>query len=310
MRVMQTVETSKGLTLQEAERPTPTPGREEILLRVHAAGVITTELTWSPTTRHADGSTRKHAIPTHEFSGEVVTVSEGVNGFTAGQSVYGMNDWYQEGALAEFCVAPASSLAAKPKSLSHEQAASVPISALTAWQGLTTHGHLQAGERVLIHGGSGGVGLFAVQFAKSIGAHVIATTSAATVQLVKELGADQVLDYRNSRFDQQLRDIDLVMDTVGGDTLERSWNVLSPTGRLVTAASDIKPDAPQRTKDTFFLVQPDGQRLADIAVLLDASQLRTFVKAVTPFNNAARAYDHTLPSPLPYGKIVVSILEK
>jgi NADPH:quinone reductase-like Zn-dependent oxidoreductase len=309
MRVMQTVETAKGITLQEAERPTPTPGRGELLLRVHAAGIITTELTWSPTTHHADGSTRKHAIPAHEFSGEVVTPGEGVTGFTVGQSIYGMNDWYQEGALAEFCIAPASSIAAKPKSLSHEQSASVPISALTASQGLTTHGHLQAGERVLIHGGAGGVGLFAVQFAKSIGAHVIATTSAATVKLVKELGADQVLDYRNSRFDQQLRSIDLVMDTVGGDTLERSWNVLSPTGRLVTSV-DIKPDAPQRTKDAFFLVQPDGQRLAGIAVLLDSGQLRTFVKAVTPFNNAAQAYDHTLPSPLPYGKIVVSILEK
>jgi NADPH:quinone reductase-like Zn-dependent oxidoreductase len=307
MRVMQTVEVASGLALQESERPVPTPGPGELLLRVNGAGIITTELQWSPTTHHPDGSTRKHAIPAHEFSGEVVTNGEGVTSFVAGQSIYGMNDWYQEGALAEFCIAPASSVAAKPKSLSFEQSASVPIGALTAWQGLTTHGHLQAGERVLVHGGAGSVGLFAVQFAKSLGAHVITTTSAATIPLVEELGADQVFDYRSSRFDQQLHDIDLVLDTVGGDTLARSWNVLSHRGRLVTVASDIEPNAPQRTKDAFFIVEPDGQRLAEIATLLDSGKLRTFVRTVASLKDAYRAYTHSLPDGLGYGKIVISV---
>ena len=307
MRVMQIVETASGLALRESERPVPTPGPGELLLRVNATGIITTELEWSPTTHHPDGSTRKHAIPAHEFSGEVVTNGEGVPIFVAGQSIYGMNDWYQEGALAEFCIAPASSVAAKPKSLSFEQSASVPIGALTAWQGLTTHGHLQAGERVLVHGGAGSVGLFAVQFAKSLGARVITTTSVATIPLVEELGADQVFDYRSSRFDQQLHDIDLVLDTVGGDTLERSWNVLGPGGRLVTVASNIEPNAPQRTQDAFFIVQPDGQRLAEIAALFDLGKLRTFIKAVAPLKDANRAYTHSLPDSLGYGKIVISV---
>jgi NADPH:quinone reductase-like Zn-dependent oxidoreductase len=146
-----------------------------------------------------------------------------------------------------------------------------------------------------------------LQFAKSLGAHVITTTSAATIPLVEELGADQVFDYRNSRFDQQLHDVDLVLDTVGGDTLARSWNVLGTGGRLVTVASDIEPTAPQRTRDAFFIVEPDGQRLAEIATLLDSGKLRTFVKAVAPLKDAYRAYTHSPPDGLGYGKIVISI---
>jgi NADPH:quinone reductase-like Zn-dependent oxidoreductase len=307
MKVMQLVKTAKGLALQPSERPTPVPGPGELLIRVHAAGVIPSELDWDPTTQHPDGSPRLDAIPTHEFSGEIVTCGEGVDNFAPGQSIYGINDWYQEGALAEFCIAPSASVAIKPKSLSHEQSATVPISALTAWQALTNHGHLQPGETVLIHGAAGGVGLFAVQFAKSLGANVTATASASTIDFVRSLGADQVLDYRGATFDQQLRNIDLVVDTVGGETLVRSWSVLSPKGRVVTAASAIPDDAPQRVKDAFFLVLPDGPRLAEIAALLDAGKLRTYVKAVAPLQNAEQAYDRSLAPQLPYGKIVISI---
>jgi len=307
MKVMQVIEATNGRTLQASERPMPVPGPAELLIRVRAAGVITTELQWQPTTHYPDGSLRKHAIPTHEFSGDVAACGEAVKNFQAGQAIYGMNDWYQEGALAEFCIAPASSVAEKPKSLSNEEAATVPISALTAWQALTVQGHLRAPERVLVHGGAGGVGLFAVQLAKSLGAHVIATASAATVPLVESLGADRVLDYRSSRFDQQLRNIDLVVDTVGGETLARSWDVLSPGGRIVTAVSDIPTDAPQRIKDAFFLVQPDGSKLAEIAKLLDTGKLRTFVKAVAPLQDAELAYTNSLPSKLGYGKTVVTV---
>ena len=305
MKVMQVVETPKGLALQPSECPVPKPGQGELLIRVRAAGIITTELQWQPTTHNPDGSPRKHAIPAHEFSGDVCARGDGIENIAVGEPVYGMNDWYQEGALAEFCVAPATSVADKPKSLSYEQAATVPIGALTAWQGLTTHGHLRSGERVLIHGGAGGVGLFAVQFAKSLGAHVIATAAAATIPLVKKLGADEVIDYRGSRFDLHLRNIDLVLDTVGGETLERSWNVLRQGGRLVTAVSGIPNDAPQRTKDAFFLVQPDGKRLAEIAELLDSGKLLTFVKNAASLKDAELAYTNSLPLGLAYGKTVI-----
>lgn len=308
MKVMQVVETANGLTLQASTRPQPTAGPGELLIRVHAAGVITTELGWEPTIQRKDGSPRKNAVPTHEFSGDVASIGEGVKRFSVGQAIYGMNDWYQDGALAEYCVAPTSSIAEKPKSLSYDQAATVPIGALTAWQALTVHGHVAPNDRVLVHGGGGNVGLFAVQFAKSLGAHVITTTTASTIALVKDLGADQVLDYRTTRFDQEPRDIDLVVDTVGGEALPRSWSVLRPGGgRVVTVASDIPKDASQHVKDAFFIVQPDGPRLAEIANLLDAGKLRTFVKAVVNLQNADQAYNHSLPSQQGYGKIVVSV---
>lgn len=305
MKVMEIVETPQGLSLQPAERPVPKPGPGELLIRVRAAGIITTELQWEETTRKRDGSPRKRAIPAHEFAGDLVASGDGVDNFATGQAVFGMNDWHQEGALAEFVVAPAAYVAYKPKSLSYEQAATVPISSLTAWQGLVTHGHLRAGERVLIHGAAGGVGIFAVQFAKSLAAHVIATSSAATLPLVKKLGADEAIDYRGNRFDLHLRDIDLVFDTVGGATLERSWNVLRSGGRVVTAVSGIPYDAPQRTKDAFFLVQPDAGRLAEIAELLDHGKLLTFVKNAAPLKDAELAYTRSLPPGLGYGKTVV-----
>jgi NADPH:quinone reductase-like Zn-dependent oxidoreductase len=305
MRVMQIVETAQRLALEPSERPVPKPGPGELLIHVRAAGVIAAELEWQPTTHNADGSARQHAIPSHEFSGDVCARGDGIEDVEVGQAVYGMNDWYQEGALAEFCVAPAASVANKPKSLSYEQAATVPIGALTAWQGLTAHGHLRSGERVLIHGGAGGVGLFAVQFAKSLGAHVIATTAAATIPLVRKLGADETIDYRGARFDLHLRNIDLVLDTVGGETLERSWNVLAPTGRVITVVSGIPNNAPQRTKDAFFLVQPDGKRLAEIAELLDSGKLLTFVKNAASLKEAELAYTNSLPNGLAYGKTVI-----
>ncbi|HEX4577745.1 MAG TPA: NADP-dependent oxidoreductase [Edaphobacter sp.] len=310
MKVMQVIETPKGLALQASERPVPKPGQGELLLRVRAAGVTPTEMKWQPTTRKQDGSPRKHAIPAHEFSGDVVARGDEVEGFAVGQAIYGMNDWYQEGALAEFCLAPATSVANKPKTLSYEQSATVPIGSLTAWQALTTHGHLKAGERVLVHGGAGGVGLFAVQFAKALGAHVIATAPAAATPLVKKLGADEVIDYHTSKFDKELRNIDFVLDTVGGETLERSWNVLGPRGRLVTVASGIPANAPQRTKDAFFIVEPDGHRLAEIAELLDSGKLLTFVKNAAPLKDAELAYTNSLPPGLGYGKTVICLTAK
>lgn len=307
MKVMQTVPTANDLSLEASERPVPTPGPDEVLIRVRAAGVITTELGWEPTTQNSDGSPRTHAIPTHEFSGDIAACGQNVQSFTKEQAIYGMNDWYKDGALAEFTVAQATSIALRPKSLSYQEAATVPIGALTAWQALMTHGHLQPQQRVLIHGGAGNVGIFAVQFAKSLGAYVIATASADTISFVKELGADQVLDYHGTPFDQQLHDIDLVFDTVGGETLTRSLNVLRPGGRVVTAASDIPGDAPQKIKDAFFIVEPDGKKLAEIADLLDAGKLQTFVKATVPLQDAGQAYAQSIPSALRYGKIVVSV---
>jgi NADPH:quinone reductase-like Zn-dependent oxidoreductase len=190
--------------------------------------------------------------------------------------------------------------------LTWEEAATVPISALTAWQGLFDHGRLQPKEKILIHGGSGGVGTFAVQLARRHGAQIIATTSTKNVSMVKQLGADEVIDYRTSRFQDLVHDVDVVFDTVGGETRELSWSVLKPNGRMVTIVSDPPSNDP-RVKKSFFIVEPIQQQLVEIGKLLDAGSLKTFVNAILPLEDAAKAYTKPLPHELGYGKIVITI---
>jgi NADPH:quinone reductase-like Zn-dependent oxidoreductase len=290
--------------LIEADIPQPKPGPGQLLVRVRAAGVTTAELSWYPTTHDANGQDRKGAVPSHEFSGVVETLGDGVEEFAPGQDVFGMNDWYSDGAMAEFCVAPTAALARKPEQLSHAEAASVPISALTAWQGLMVKAKVQQGDRVLIHGGAGAVGGFAIQIARLAGARVTTTTSAANLEFAKSLGAEQAIDYRASRFEAEAAGMDVVFDTVGGETLERSWGVLKPGGRMVTVASDENPD--ERTKRAFFIVEPSGVQLQSIAGMLQDGRLRTVVDVVVPWSRVPEAYTGKVKRNH-RGKIVVAI---
>ena len=221
MRTMRLSEAAQGPVLVEEHVPRPQPGRGELLIHIHAAGVTPTELLWYTTTHRQNGERRRHAIPGHEFSGVVAGVGEETAGFAIGQEVYGMNDWFADGALAEYCLTQPTSVAPKPPRLTHVEAASVPIGALTAWQGLFDRARLRAGERILVHGGAGAVGLFVIQLARLHGAQVTATASARNFAFVSQLGAAQVIDYRAVRFEERVRDMDLVFDTVGGDTLQR-----------------------------------------------------------------------------------------
>jgi NADPH:quinone reductase-like Zn-dependent oxidoreductase len=288
------------------ELPRPEPGGGELLIRVHAAGVTQTELGWYPTQYAKDGSPRKGAIPGHEFSGVVAALGKNAQCFQEGQEVYGMNDWFADGATAEFCVTQALSVARKPATLTHEEAATVPIGALTAWQGLLDRAKIQRGERVLVQGGGGAVGIFAVQLVHLHGAHVIATVSPKQMKLMADLGADEVIDYHASRFEDRTEKVDVVFDGVGGETLDRSWNVLKPGGRMVTIAS-IDDTAEQRVKDVFFIVEPNQPQLAEVAKMLDAGALRTFVNAVVPLQEASNAYSGTLAKKRGYGKVVITI---
>lgn len=170
-----------------------------MLIRIYAADITPTELLWYPTTQTKSGQPRHLSIPSHEFSGVVAAHGENMAYFEIGQEVYGMNDWLADGALAEFCVTQPSSVAPKPSHLTHVEAASVPIGTVTAWQGLLDRARLKSGERVLVHGGAGAVGLFAVQLAYLHGAHVIATASARNLEFVSSLGAAQVIDYKPRR---------------------------------------------------------------------------------------------------------------
>ena len=297
---------SSALVEEDISQPSPGPG--EVLVRVHAAGVTATELRWYPTLHAKSGGQRSHAEPGHEFSGVVAASGEGVTGFEAGREVYGMNDWYSEGALAEFCITQPAYIAPKPRNLTHAQAAAVPIGGLTAWQGLFDRARLQRGERVLVHGGAGGVGVFAVQLARFRGAHVIATASARNRDFVSQLGAEQVIDYRAARFDERLREIDVVFDTVGGETLERSWSVLKPGGRMITIVSGAENSADDRVKQAFFIVAPNQAQLGEIGNLIEAGHLRPVVDAVVPFENAAAAYAGQIRQRQGLGKMVVAIV--
>lgn len=288
------------------EAPQPRPGEGEVLVRVHAAAVTPTELVWVPTWTTPTGEPRRFPIILgHEFSGEVAAVGDGVTDVAVGNPVYGLNDWFGDGALAEYCVARAAEVAPKPRSVDHLAAAVTPISALTAWQGLLGRARLAAGDRVLVHGAAGGVGVFAVQLARWRGATVIGTASAHNAAFVHGLGADEVIDYRAVRFEDIVHGIDVVFDTVGGETLDRSWGVLKPGGRLVTIAASVEGSPDPRTREAFFIVRPDRGQLNEITRLIDAAQLRPVVDRVFPLAQARQAFEHKPTR----GKVVLSVAD-
>jgi NADPH:quinone reductase-like Zn-dependent oxidoreductase len=293
----------EAFTYEEA--PQPYPGEGEVLVRVHAAGVMHTELGWDQTWTTPTGEPRPWpVILGHEFSGEIAALGAGVKDVGVGDLVYGLNDWSSNGAYAEYCAAPVDDLAPKPASVDHVHAAATPIAALTAWQGLFERAGLAAGQRVLIHGAAGGVGTFAVQLAHGRGARVTATASTANIDFVRRLGADEVIDYRAQRFENVVRDVDVVFDTVGGETLEKSWDVLKPGGRLVTVA-DPGVTADERSRAAYFIVEPNRTQLAEIARLIDMDALRPVVGAVFPLAEARQAYQHK-PN---HGKVVLRVVD-
>jgi NADPH:quinone reductase-like Zn-dependent oxidoreductase len=307
MKAMRVNPSTAGPVLIAADLPQPQPAEGELLIRVFAAGVTPTELLWYPTTQAKDGTPRKGAVPGHEFSGVVAGLGKNTTGFELGQEIYGFNDWFADGATAEFCVTNPESVAGKPATLTHEAAATVPIGALTAWQGLLERAKIQQGERVLVHGAAGSVGIFAVQLAHLHGAHVIATTSSANLNFVAELGANEVIDYRASRFEDRTPKVDVVFDGVGGETLDRSWSVLKPGGRLVTISAGGGSHPDPRSKDAFFIIEPNQRQLVEVAKMLDAGTLKTYIKAVVPLAEASNAYSGAVPNNRGYGKVVVVI---
>src|SRR2546430_4711277 len=199
------------------DAPQPRPGAEEVLVRVYAAGVIANELKWDVTYQTKAGSPHALPIPGRDLSGVVEAVGHGVAEPAKGDEVYAMLDYGYDGAEAEFTIALPTELAPKPRTLDHVQAASVPLTALTAWQALFEHARLAAGQTVLIHGAAGGVGVFAVQLARLAGAHVIATASTRNGDFLRELGANEIIDYTTTRFEAVVHDVALVFDLVGGD---------------------------------------------------------------------------------------------
>lgn len=293
------------LVLEQA--PVPVPAAGEVLVEVHAAAITLTELTWDLSWQTHDGADRTPVIPSHEVSGVVVEIGPGVTGLAAGDEVYGLVDFDRNGAAAEFVTVPATALAAKPTKASHVEAAALPLAALTAWQALVDHAHLQAGERVLVHGGAGGVGVYGVQLAAALGARVIATDLPRNEAFVRDLGAAEFLDFTTQRFDTVLDGLDVVLDAVGGETLARSYGVLRPGGRLITLAAppDQGAAAEHGVTATFFVVTPDSRELTRLAAMVDGGTLRPIVSRVVPLSDGPAAFDTS--GPRHPGKIIIQV---
>lgn len=294
------------LVYEDAPRPAPGPG--DAMVRVYATGITRTELNWDQTYQNPDGSPRLPAIPGHEFSGVIESVPIGVRDLGPGDAVYGLADFPRHGAAAEYIAVRAANLALKPRTLDHVHSAALTLSGLTAWQALFTHGGLERGQRVLIHGGAGGVGAFAVQLAKWKGAHVIATTSAGNFEFLRSLGADELMDYTRTRFEDVVHGADVVLDAVGGGTVERSWQTLRPGGAMISVAQFIPPDEPAKhgVRGLFFIVEPDREQLEEMAMLADQGTLKVFVAKVFPLAQAREAFELALQAHT-RGKIVLQV---
>ena len=289
---------SDPASLTSESIPVPDPGPGELLVEVHGTAVTAGELSWPESWP---------VIPCHDLSGVVTAAGDGVHGWRSGDEVYGLVGFDRPGAAAEYVTAPAADLAPKPASVDHLAAAAVPLGALTAWQALHEHAQVAAGQHVLVHGGAGGVGAYAVQLAALAGARVTATASARDLAFVAGLGARDVLDY-SGRFEDHVRDVDIVIDPVGGATTVRSWPVIRGGGTLVAIAEEPDPGQGGRgdVRGVYFVVRPDGHQLRELAVLVEKQQLRPAVSAVFDLAALPAAFQAQRAA-RPPGKVIISV---
>jgi NADPH:quinone reductase-like Zn-dependent oxidoreductase len=293
-------------SLVAEDLPRPTPGHGEVLLRVKAAGVGP----WDALIRSVH-SVLPQPLPLtlgSDVAGVVESVGSEVSHLQAGDAVFGATNGQFTGGYAEYAVASATKLARMPKRIGFIEAAAVPVVACTAWQMVFEHGAMDATKRVLVHGAAGNVGAYAVQFAKRMAREVVATAASDDAEYVRMLGADRVIDFHSTRFEEVLTDVDVVLDTIGGETQERSFTVLKPGGVLVSAVSE--PDqlkaAQHGIRALFFLVEVSSLRLEQIAALIEAGELHTRVGDVLPLADARVAHEMLAGKPHKRGKIVLT----
>lgn len=298
--------------LKYEDVPVPTLKDNQILVKVYATSVNHLDM------KKASGAAKETMpidlpwIPGHDFAGVVEKVGEGVSTFNIGDKVYGNSNG---GSYAEYLAADLDKVVKMPDSLSFIEASSVPHVGETAWQAIHTHGHLQSGQKVLIHGAAGAVGAFAVQFAKEVGAEIYATSSEEDKELVKSLGADVVIDYKKTDFTIVAKDIDLVLVLVGGDTQEKSYNILKEGGRLVSTTGPIIENLARNHKVTgiAMVIKQSAKDLAAITELIDKGKLKTDIALVYPLEEAQTGWkvlsgDSSQPH-ISHGKIVLQIIK-
>jgi NADPH:quinone reductase-like Zn-dependent oxidoreductase len=289
-----------GLTLTDL--PYPHAAENDVIVRVHAAGFTPGELDWPATWTDRAGRDRTPTVPGHELSGVVVELGYGTTGLSVGQRVFGLIDWCRDGSLAEFTAAEARNLAPLAADIDHTVAAALPISGLTAWQGLFVHAGLTTGQTVVVHGAAGGVGSIAVQLAREVGAQVIGTGRTDDRDVVLGLGAQEFLDLTTDPLNV-VGEVDVVFDVIGGEVLERSAALVRPGGTLVTIAAP-PPVQPKEGRAVFFVVEPNRAQLADLAQRVRDGRLKPIVGEVRPLTEAADAFARRPRTP---GKTIIRV---
>jgi NADPH:quinone reductase-like Zn-dependent oxidoreductase len=282
------------------QAPVPVAGPGEALVAVHAAGITFAELTWDLSWTTRDGADRTPVIPAHQVAGTVSALGDGVTDFAVGDEVIGLIDFDRDGGAAEYAAVPVAGLAAKPRPASYAEAATLPLAALTAWQALVDYATLHAGDRVLIQGGAGGVGVYTVQLAATLGGRVTATGRSADADFVRGLGADRFISFDGGPAGEPPGGLDVVIDTVGGAVLDGSYGLLRKGGRLVTLTAPPDPVAADEhgIRAMFFVVAPDRAQLADLADAMDEGRLRPVVSQTFPLADGRRAFESgTHPRP-------------
>ncbi|NIM19191.1 MAG: zinc-binding dehydrogenase [Candidatus Latescibacteria bacterium] len=298
------------LTFEAA--PRPEPKETELLIHIRAAGVNPVD--WKTRTGMASRLLPEDPFPLilgWDVSGVVEAAGNLVTDFKAGDEVYGMVNFPGVGgAYAEYVAAPADHVSHKPTSVDHEHAAALPLASLTAWQALFEAGGLSPGQKVLIHAAAGGVGHIAVQLAKWKGAHVTGTASARNGAFLRELGVDEFVDYTTVKFENVVQDMDVILDSMSGETRERSWGVLKKSGILVTILrpSPEEAAAAHQVRAAHILVRPESNQLSELSKLVDAGQIKPVIDRVFPLKDARKAHEH-IQEGHTRGKIVLRISE-
>jgi NADPH:quinone reductase-like Zn-dependent oxidoreductase len=291
-----------GLSL--TDMPYPHAGQNDVTVRVHAGGFTPGELDWPGTWADRAGRDRTPSVPGHDLSGVVAELGYGTTGLTVGQRVFGLTDWFRNGSLAEYAAVEARNLAPLPADVDHVVAAAVPISGLTAWQGLIDHARLRTGQTVLIHGAAGGVGSIAVQLAREVGALVIGTGRAADRGTALGLGVNVFVDLQADKL-EDAGQVDVVFDVIGGEILDRSAALVRAGGTLVSIVR-MPTVQPQDGRAIFFVVEPDRSGLAELAQRLRDGRLKPIVGAVRPLAEAPAAF---APGRRTLGKTIIQITE-
>jgi len=271
------------------DRPEPQAAINDVVVEVHAAGFVGTELTWPSTWTDRLGRDRTPTIPGHELAGIVTQLGYGTTGLSLGQRVFGLTDWYRDGTLAEYAAVEARNLAPLPGDVDFAVGASLPISGLTAWQGLFDHGRLRAGQSVLAHGAAGAVGSMVTQLAREFGAYVIGTGRAADRQKALDFGANAFVDLENDRL-EDIRKVDLVFDLIGGDVGKRSARLVRAGGTLVSIVGPVE-ERPADALAVDFVVESDRGQLGEIVQRVRDGRLRTNIGTVATLDEAIAAFN-------------------